>query len=58
MGFYDLSAAERIELTRGAITQRRTVIERWAELETPESAPWNERAAICGQVAEWVRIGC
>ena len=62
MGFYDLSEAERIALTRKAIAEHRTLIERWGVLELPEAAPWNERAALasallanCASVAD---LGC
>lgn len=62
MGFYDLSEEERIELTRKAMAERRTVIERWSALEQAEAAPWSERAAVasellagCASVAD---LGC
>lgn len=62
MGFYELSDEERIELTRRAMTERRTVIERWSALEQTEAAPWSERAAAaaeflsgCASVAD---LGC
>jgi hypothetical protein len=62
VGFYELSEAERVTLTERAITERRTVIERWSVLEMAEAQPWSERAARaaaflanCSAVAD---LGC
>lgn len=62
MAFYDLPEAERVALTHRAIAERRTVLERWSNLQSPESAPWSERASLtaellhdCASVAD---LGC
>lgn len=62
MSFYDLPELQRVALTRQAISERRTLIERWSTLEKPEATPWGDRAEIaasllqaCGSVAD---LGC
>ncbi len=44
--FYDLDEQKRIALTQQAIQERRTLLERWGSLMTPESEGWSERAAL------------
>jgi hypothetical protein len=53
-GFYNLSEDQRINLTRKAIQERRTMIERWAALTDEEATSWDERAAWA---AQWL-AGC
>jgi hypothetical protein len=44
--FYERSLDERLALTETAIREKRTLVERWAALETPEAQGWNARAAM------------
>lgn len=48
MGFRELSKAERVALATKAITERRSLIERWADLSLPDAMPWQRRASIVG----------
>ena len=60
--FYDRSEAERIAITMAAISEGRTVLERWAVLADPEANPWSERAAMAAKLladeADVVDLGC
>ena len=49
--FYNLPEADRIALTERAISEQRTVHERWEALGDSESSGWNARAALA---AEWL----
>ena len=48
MAFRDLSKAERVALATTAIAERRSLIERWADLQLPDALPWQRRASIVG----------
>ena len=62
MAYYDLPEPERIALTVRALAERRSVIERWNELGSAESEPWNQRAAaaaeLLGPQSAVLDLGC
>lgn len=47
--FYERSLDERVALTETAIRERRTLIERWAALESAEASPWSARAVLAAR---------
>lgn len=49
--FYARPAEERAELTRSAIAERRTLVERWRALERESTGGWNRRARVA---AKWL----
>ncbi|WP_156967606.1 hypothetical protein [Methylosinus sp. PW1] len=53
--FYDRSEAERTAITKEAIDENRTVMERWAALTAAEAEPWSARAAMA---AVWLADEC
>lgn len=60
--FYDLSDAERAELTRRAIDGRKSLVRRWRALTDAEAHGWRSRAAIAasmlGKVQSVLDLGC
>jgi Hypothetical methyltransferase len=56
VAFYDLSEAERIALTQRAITEGRTVMERWSALAIEESGQWNQRSALAAGLLEGLSV--
>jgi hypothetical protein len=48
--FYDRSEEERIAITMASISERRTVLERWAVLADTEANPWSARAAMAAEL--------
>ncbi len=62
MTFYDLSDEERVAITRKAIREHRTIIERWSALNAREASPWKARAAIAasflGSSRSVMDLGC
>jgi hypothetical protein len=62
MSFYDLAESERIALTEKARADKRTLIERWAALESDEAEPWSKRAALAAEFLQFADavadLGC
>lgn len=60
--FYDLSEGERIALTLETIRARRTLMERWSSLASPEGESWSARAALAARLLADARgvadLGC
>lgn len=60
--FYDRDQAERISLTEAALSEKRTIHERWVALAAPEGELWSARAAlaaeILGKQRAVVDLGC
>ncbi|THF48081.1 hypothetical protein [Allorhizobium terrae] len=50
--FYSRSPEERLALTEKAINERRTLVERWAAIDTDEAMHWDARAAIAAGYLE------
>lgn len=62
MAFYDLSEQDRVSLTLRAISEKRTVIERWDALASTEAEPWSARAdaaaKMLGAAPSVADLGC
>ncbi|MGO4835091.1 hypothetical protein AB4144_22815, partial [Rhizobiaceae sp. 2RAB30] len=62
VGFLDLSTDDRVRLTIDAISNQRTVLERWSDFEEKESSGWPRRLAVIARMLEECRsvadIGC
>lgn len=60
--FYDRPEDERVALTEKAIAERRTLMERWAELKAPEAEEWSPRSALAAKLLTGCRavadLGC
>jgi hypothetical protein len=52
MGFYDLSEDERVALTNAAISENRTVMERWGTLVPEEFDAWSTRTPMIARMLE------